>query len=476
MKTLNIIKTISTVFLLCLFLSCSFFTRSRSTQLNTINVYLNGSKIKISTILDEQGTIYVPVDEICYYFYCGYKKDDNRKIINFIRSKPLKEKPESINRKSNKKKKDIKIENSKYQTMIDGIYLFITPVVYENVFYISLEHFAESFDKSIKWSLFQNSVKVKDYPEEYVGSINGVNIKKRFFNERYMSKYGRLKASIEEEGKKDKKEISKEQKIKLKEEVFNEVVEMILSAQKAYEYGVIKDQNIKNEINYYLKMTVNKFGGIKGFREKFGKDGITYQDAVNYFTHGVIKEALTNKIGSGVEPSDEMMRAYYDNGKESFIKPATAIVKHIIIPIKGKDKKSFSQEKVKEQKQLADMILEKIRGGEDFELLRQKYSEDYYPDTKDRPNGFVVEQGYLAIAKVFEDAVFKLNPGGISDVVKTYRGFHIIKLISKTEQKQKTFEESKERIKRDLAYMAKINYLSELMQKWKEESEIEKQL
>ena len=478
MKKISTIIVRSTLFLLFLFLSCSFFARSKNTQLNTINVYLNGSKIKISTILDKQGALYVPVNEICYYFMCDYKKDDDRRIINFTRYHVLKAKPESIDSKKSRKKRAISINSSNYQIMIDGIYLFITPVVYDNIFYISLEHLAESFEKSMKWGLFKNSVKVKDYPEEYAGSVNGEKIKKRFFDERYLQKYRRLTSEDGEEGNQEKKKLSREQEMKLKEEVFNEIVELVIASQKAREYGMVVNDDIKKGINYYLGMTVNRFGGIEGFKKTFGKDGITYQDAVNYFTYGVIKEELMEKIAEGVEPSEEMMRAYYDNGKESFIKPAKAIVEHILIPIKDKAENSFSDEKVKEQKKVADMILEKIREGEDFEALRQKYSEDYYPDTnmKNHPNGFVVEQGSLSIAKVFEDAVFKLKPGEISDVVYTYRGYHIIKLISRTEEKQKAFGESKERIKKDLAYTAKVSYLDEMMQKWKEESEIEKKM
>ncbi len=73
-------------------------------------------------------------------------------------------------------------------------------------------------------------------------------------------------------------------------------------------------------------------------------------------------------------------------------------------------------------------MLARIRAGEDFEVLRKKYSQDYFADTANHPEGFEVEQGRLSIAQIFEDAVFALQPGQISEV-KTYRGFHIIKLI-----------------------------------------------
>lgn len=479
MKKISIIITIISILLLYAFLSCSSSGGTKHSQLNTVSVYLNGSKIVIGTIF-YKGILYVPINEICFYFKCDYTKDDEKKIINFITFRALKDKPGSIDKRSKGKKMDIKIENSDYQTMIDGLLLFISPIVYDNIFYIPLGYFAESFEKSTKWGgLFKNTVKVKDYPEEYIGSVNGVKIKKRFFNERYLSKYMRLETGDEKKDNKgkNKKKITKEQKVKLEEVVFNEIVEMMIASQKASEYGIVKDEDVKNHINYYLGMTVSRYGGIDGFRNTFGKTGVTYQDAVNYFTYGVIKEKLMEKMTfKGIEPPEDMMREYYDSSRSSFIKPAKAIVKHIIIPTKDQNENSFGDAKVEEQKKLAEMILAKIKNGEDFEELRKKYSKDYYPGTKDQTEGFAVEYGLQTIAKVFEDAVFKLKTGEISDVVKTYRGFHIIKLISKTESKEKTFEESKERIKRDLAYTAKINYLDESMQKWKEECVVEKQL
>ena len=473
MKKMNI-----TIILICFIVSnilqnCSISEKPETTQLNTVKVYLNGSRIKINTILYNEA-IYVPINQVCYYFKCDYINDDEKKVINFIKNNKIKEKPESIDNKNNRKKRDIRIENSNYITMLDGILLFITPIVYDNMFYISLEYFAESFEKSTKWGLFKKSVKIKNYPKKYVGTVNGENINKRFFDERYFSKISRIQSESENQDNKTK--ITDDQKKQLQEEVFYEIVEMILAYQKASEYGIIMDKALKNHINNFLVMTINRFGGIDKFREKFKDKGITYQDAINYFAYGVIKEALIEKASEGVDPSEDMMRMYYDNSQKSFIKPAKAIVKHIIIPIKDKDENSFNDEKIEKQSKTANMILEKIKNGEDFEELRKKYSKDYYPDTKDNIIGFEVARGSLSIAKVFEDAVFSLKPGETSNVVKTYRGFHIIKLISKTQERQMTFEESKERIKRDLAYMVKINYIDESMKKWKEESVIEKHL
>ena len=58
----KIIINISAVFSLCTFLRHFFFGNLKRTQLNIINIYFNNSVIKICTILNENGIIYVPTN------------------------------------------------------------------------------------------------------------------------------------------------------------------------------------------------------------------------------------------------------------------------------------------------------------------------------------------------------------------------------------------------------------------------------
>lgn len=65
----------------------------------------------------------------------------------------------------------------------------------------------------------------------------------------------------------------------------------------------------------------------------------------------------------------------------------------------------------------------KLKNGEDFDILADKYGED--PGMKNRPDGYVFTKGFMV--KEFEDAVFALKEGQISGVVTTDYGYHIIR-------------------------------------------------
>src|SRR5690606_36379540 len=121
---------------------------------------------------------------------------------------------------------------------------------------------------------------------------------------------------------------------------------------------------------------------------------------------------------------------YYDENKEMFELPSPEIrASHILVD---------TEEEARE-------ILSKIRGGADFEELAKMYSKD--PGTKDLGG----DLGFFAKGKMvpeFEEAAFALNPGEVSDVVKTEYGYHVIKVTGR--RSSLSFEDAKEDIRNNL--------------------------
>ena len=75
-------------------------------------------------------------------------------------------------------------------------------------------------------------------------------------------------------------------------------------------------------------------------------------------------------------------------------------------------------------RELAEQVLSRLRGGEDFETLAKEFSTD---GTKDK-GGDLGWFGPGIMVPAFEKAAYALKPGEISDVVETQFGYHIIKL------------------------------------------------
>lgn len=106
--------------------------------------------------------------------------------------------------------------------------------------------------------------------------------------------------------------------------------------------------------------------------------------------------------------------------------PDKATAQHVLIAYKGAKgaPKTVTRSKA-DAKTLAEEIQKKAASGADFAELAKQHSDD--DGSKDRSGsvGTVARNGNKV--KPFEDAVFALGVDGVSPVVETEFGFHVIK-------------------------------------------------
>ena len=80
----------------------------------------------------------------------------------------------------------------------------------------------------------------------------------------------------------------------------------------------------------------------------------------------------------------------------------------------------------------ARLILDSIRAGGDFADFARRYSEDQATAASGGDLGFWKRGEFVPD---FEEIVFSLKDGQISDIVETSRGFHIIQLLERRGEK-----------------------------------------
>ncbi len=136
----------------------------------------------------------------------------------------------------------------------------------------------------------------------------------------------------------------------------------------------------------------------------------------------------------------------YDADPQAWSEPEKVAVAHILIREKTRYKDVRGDE---EARKLANDLYRRLKNGESFAELAQRYSED--PTTAPRGGVLgVYTRGQLT--KPFEDAAFKLTEeNDISKPVKSEFGYHIIKLYRHIPQKPHTFAEVKDKLVEQLA-------------------------
>jgi peptidyl-prolyl cis-trans isomerase D len=110
----------------------------------------------------------------------------------------------------------------------------------------------------------------------------------------------------------------------------------------------------------------------------------------------------------------------YNSGIEQYSTPEQVRASHILLKTEGKD-----EDAVRAQ---AQKVLAEARAGADFAALATKYSED---EGSKATGGDLDYFSRGRMVPEFEAAAYALEPGTISDLVKTPFGFHIIKVTDK---------------------------------------------
>ncbi len=148
-------------------------------------------------------------------------------------------------------------------------------------------------------------------------------------------------------------------------------------------------------------------------------------------------EAMRSKI---VIPDAEIERSYNEN-IEQYSTPEQVRASHILLKTEGKDDA--------EVKAKAEDLLKQARAGADFAALAKKYSED---EGSAKNGGDLDYFGRGRMVPEFDQAVFAMEPGQISDLVKTQYGYHIIKLVDKKPSTTRPLADVKQQIQDQLSY------------------------
>ncbi len=192
-----------------------------------------------------------------------------------------------------------------------------------------------------------------------------------------------------------------------------------------FDYAVLNGADLRKQINP-TDADLQKF-----FKENAAryKDAIPEARKISYI-------AFTPDQVPGGTPqiTDQQARQYYQQHLKDYQVPDEVHVRHILISVpQGADAKTDAAAKAK-----AEDVLKQLHAGGNFAELAKKYSDD--PGSKEQ-GGDLGMQPHGVFVPAFDKAAFALNPGQISDLVKTQFGYHILQGVEKQTAHTKPFEE-----------------------------------
>ena len=223
----------------------------------------------------------------------------------------------------------------------------------------------------------------------------------------------------------------------LLKEALNMIIEERLQIQEGKKFGFVIDEDA---VDAAMEEIIKKNDLADGqLQEMLKREGRTLKSYKNHIRDQIMVSKITRfEIGNRVKVSEKSIIKYYKENQKEFWQEGKVKARHILfIAERG------SSEKIRREKlQQAKKILLKLRKGNDFAKLAMKYSEDISASN----GGDVGFVGRGKMVPEFEEAVFNLKPGQVSDIVKTEYGYHIIKVEEVLPGKTLTLKDVKNRI------------------------------
>jgi len=190
----------------------------------------------------------------------------------------------------------------------------------------------------------------------------------------------------------------------------------------------------------------------KALSENIDKDPKVKRQLEQISKQVVISELLRKEMEQKIRISDEDAKNYYEANKDQYTEQEKYRASHILV----------------DTEQEAKDLIVRLNAGEDFAALAKEKSK--CPSKEKGGDLGLASKGQMV--PEFEAAALSLEPGKISDVVKTQFGYHIIRLEEKQPSKERSFEEVKEQVKQTLLPLKQKEYFEAMIKELKNKNKV----
>ncbi|MNM45073.1 Foldase protein PrsA 3 precursor [compost metagenome] len=285
-----------------------------------------------------------------------------------------------------------------------------------------------------------------------VARVNGVEIESFRF-ERYFSDFltaqGRSIGAIRNPG------LYK----RLRREALDDLIDKELLWQAAQREGVEVDEAAVQE---QLATLRGKFKTPEDFSRRLAEDGFDEASYTEYLRHEYAAQRMFVELSKPREPSDAEVRQLYEENRAQLQRPEQLRARHILLKIETDEDAAAVEKRIAE-------LREKIRGGADFAEQAREHSQDSSASVGGELGWF--SRGDMQ--KPFEEAAFALQPGELSEPVRTVYGWHLIELEERKPAEPIAESEGLELARRYLIAQAQKQAGVDALKRLREEGRVE---
>jgi peptidyl-prolyl cis-trans isomerase SurA len=243
-------------------------------------------------------------------------------------------------------------------------------------------------------------------------------------------------------------------------EVIVDAVDELLVVQRGRELGYTMSNEQFNNIVENIKKE-NKLDDQAKFDEALKSEGLTMADLRKQLEKTmIIQRVQQTEVMSKLQITDAEQKMYYDTHKDSFTTKPQLTLREILVAVPTSDR-GVNVGLEEEAKAKAEDVRKRLVAGEPFARLAADLS-----DSPSKANGGLI--GPVTpdvLAPELQQAIEGLKPGDLTTVLRTARGFQVIKIESLEGATVKPFDESRDEIADRIANEKRRGEFSKFMEK-----------
>lgn len=224
-------------------------------------------------------------------------------------------------------------------------------------------------------------------------------------------------------------------------EVIVDAVNELLFVQRGKELGyALGDEQFTNIVENIKKE--NKIETDEQLQAALEQEGMTMEDLRRQLERQMlITRVQQAEVMGKISVSDEILKQYYEENKASFTTPPQLTLRELLVEVPASEKGvNVAQDDAAKEK--AEGIHQRLLAGEPFAQLAGELS-----DSGSKANGGLIGPiSRTDLSPELQKEIETLKAGEMTPVLRTTRGYQILKVESIVEADEKPFEEAREEI------------------------------
>jgi peptidyl-prolyl cis-trans isomerase SurA len=249
--------------------------------------------------------------------------------------------------------------------------------------------------------------------------------------------------------------------------ILNAVDELLLLQRGRDQGWAMGDEQFNNIVENIRKE--NNITSDEQFEAALKQEGLTLAELRKSLEKQMlISRVQQQDVMSKIAVTEDESKAYYEKHKDQFTTPSSISLREILVEV-PKTEQGINAAQDEEAKEKAENIHSRLAAGEPFPRLAADLS-----DAPSKANGGLIGPfNSTDLAQPLLDRLKKMKPGDVTEVMRTNRGYQILKLESRSEEKVLSYEEARQQISDGVAEEKRRSEMQKFVERLREQATIQ---